>query len=117
MDCGSRFYCNDSIVTVPNGFRVRRYDNKLNYRTHNVLRYPTKYRDSFFFCMMRSTEKVWVRITESEIVAMNDRLGNPKYMHFPLTTPIEKIVCEMLTKRDSLVVLDDDPQSVELPLF
>ena len=117
MDCGPRFYCNGDIVTVPNGFRVRRYDSNLNYRTHNVLRYPTSHRDSFFFCMLRSTEKVWVRITESEIVAMNDRLENPKYMHFPLTSPIEKIVCEMLTKRDSLVVLDDDPQSVELTLF
>lgn len=117
MDCGSRFYCNGDIVSIPNCFRVRRYDNKLNYRTHNVLQYPTKHRDSFFFCMMRSTEKVWVRITESEIVAMNDRLGNPKYMHFPLTTPIENIVCEMLTKRDALVVLDDNPESFEQPLF
>lgn len=117
MDRGSCFYCNDGIVTVPNGFRVRRYDNKLNYRTHNVLRYPTKHRDSFFFCMMRSTEKVWVRITESEIVAMNDRLENPKYMHFPTTTPIESVVCEMLTRRDALVVIDDNPQSVEQTLF
>jgi hypothetical protein len=67
--------------------------------------------------MMRSTEKVWVRITESEIVAMNNRLGNPKYMHFPLSTPIENIVCEMLTMRDALVVIDDNPQSIEQTLF
>nr|DAR04879.1 MAG TPA: hypothetical protein [Caudoviricetes sp.] len=67
--------------------------------------------------MMRSTEKVWVRITESEIVAMNNRLGNPKHMHFPLTTPIENIVCEMLTRRDALVVIDDNPQSIEQTLF
>ena len=117
MACGSHFYCNGDVVSVPKGFRVRRYDNKLNYRTHNVLQYPTKHSDSFFFCMMRSTEKVWVRITESEIVAMNDRLGNSKYMHFPVTTPIENIVCEMLTKPDSLVVLDTNPDSVEQTLF
>lgn len=117
MDCGSRFYCDGVVVTVPKGFRVRRYDNKLNYRTHNVLQYPTKHRDSFIFCMMRSTEKVWVHITGSEIVAMNDRLENLKYKHFSPTTPIENIVCEMFTKRDSLVVLDDNPESIEQPLF
>lgn len=117
MDCLPHFYCKGDIVTVPKGFRIRRYDNSLNYRTHDVLRYSTNHRDSFFFCMMRSTEKVWVRITESEIVAMNDCLGNPKYMHFPTTTPIENIVCEMLTERDALVVLDDNPESFEQPLF
>jgi len=67
--------------------------------------------------MMRSTEKVKLRVTEFDIVAQNDRLGGYKYMHFDARTPIDKIVCEMLTKPDSLVVLDDDPQSVELPLF
>ena len=56
-------------------------------------------------------------VTESDIVAKNERLGGYKYMHFDARTPIDKIVCEMFTKHDSLVVLDDDPQSVELPLF
>ena len=117
MDCVPNFYCDGSVVTIPKGFRVRKYDNSLNYRSHNVLRYCTKHPYTFVFCMMRSTEKVTVRVTESDIVAQNDRLGNYKYMHFDARTPIDKIVCEMLTKRDSLVVLDDNTQSVEQTLF
>lgn len=117
MDCFPRFYCDDCVVTIPKGFRVRKYDNSLNYRSHNVLRYQTTDPNTFVFCVMRSTEKVKLRVTESDIVAQNDRLGGYKYMHFDARTPIDKIVCEMLTKPDSLVVLDDDPQSVELPLF
>lgn len=117
MACLPIFYCNGSVVTFPKGFRVRKYDNALNYRSHNVLRYATKHARTFVYCMMRSSEKVTVRVTESEIVAMNDRLDGYKYMYFSATTPIDKVVCEMLTKRDSLVVPDDDPECIELPLF
>ncbi len=117
MDCLPTFYCDGCDVVIPNGFRVRKYDNSLNYRSHNVIRYNTKYPRTFVFCMMRSTEKVTVRVTEFDIVAQNDRLCNYKYMHFDARTPIDKIVCEMFTKRDSLVVLDDNPQSVDLTLF
>lgn len=117
MDCLPYFYCDGCVVTIPKGFRVRKYDNSLNYRSHNVLRYHTKHPNTFVFCVMRSTEKVTVRVTESDIVAQNDRQYNYKYMHFDARTPIDKIVCEMLTKRDSLVVLDDNTQSVEQTLF
>lgn len=117
MDCFPTFYCDGCAVVIPKWFRVRKYDNSLNYRSHNVLRYNTKHPHTFVFCMMRSTEKVTLRVTESDIVAQNDSLSNYKYMHFDARTPIDKIVCEMLTRRDSLVVLDDDPQSVELTYF
>lgn len=117
MDCGSRFYCNGHVVSFPQIFRVRKYNNALGYRTHNVLRYETTDTHTFVYRMMRSTEEVVVRLTESDIVAQNDRLGNYKYMHFDVRTPIDKIVCEMLTKPNSLVVLDDNLESVEQPLF
>lgn len=114
MDCLPHFYCDGCVVTIPKGFRVRKYDNSLHYRSHNVLRYYTEDSHTFVFRVMRSTEKVTLRVTESDIVAQNDRLGGYKYMHFDARTPVDKIVCVMLTKRDSLVVLDDS-QSVELP--
>lgn len=117
VDCLLTFYCDGCVVVIPSRFRVRKYDNSLHYRSHNVLRYHTKHPRTFVFRMMRSTEKVTLRVTESDIVAQNDRLGGYKYMHFDARTPIDKIVCEMFTKRGSLVVLDENPDSIESPLF
>lgn len=117
MDCGPCIYCDGHTVSVPNIFKVRKYNNSLDYRTHNVIRYDTMHMHTFVYRMMRSIEEVVVRVTDSDIVAQNDRLGAYKYMHFPLSTHIENIVCEMLTKPDSLVVLDTNPDSVEQTLF
>jgi len=66
--------------------------------------------------MMRSTEKVTVRVSDSEIIAQNDRLSNYRYMHFSADTPISNIVCEMLTKKDSIVLLEDTG-IIDTPLF
>lgn len=117
MDCGPRLYCDGHIVSFPNIFRVRNYNNSLDYRTHNVIRYDTMHTHTFVYRMMRSIEEVTVRVTDSDIVAQNDRLRAYKYMHFPPSIHIESIVCEMLTKPDSLVVLDTNPDSVEQTLF
>ena len=117
MDCIPHFYCDGHVVSFPNIFRVRKYDNKLSYRTHNVIRYATKNTHTFVYRMMRSAEEVVVCVTDSDIVAQNASLGGYKYMHFPSSTPIDNVVCEMLTKRDSLVVLDDNPDSIEQTLF
>lgn len=104
-------------VSFPNNFRVRKYNNSLNYSTHNVIRYHTKNPFIYVYAMMRSKETVTVHITSTEIVAQNDRLTFPKYMHFNLDTPIDKIVCQMLTKPNSLVVLDEDSNIDESTLF
>ena len=117
MGCFSTFYCDGHAVTFPKNFRVRCYDNSLSYHTHNVLGYATKHARTFVYRMMRSFESVIVCVTNFDIVAQNDRLGAYKYMHFPATASIDKIVCEMLTKRDSMVVLDENPDTIELPLF
>nr|DAX59679.1 MAG TPA: hypothetical protein [Bacteriophage sp.] len=117
MDCGPHFYCDGHIVSFPNTFRVRKYNNSLDYLTHNVIRYATMHTHTFVYRMMRSTEEVVVRVTDSDIVAQNDRLRAHKYMHFPPSTHIKNIVCEMLTKPDSLVVLDTNSDSVEQTLF
>lgn len=117
MDCGPHFYCDGHIVSFPNTFRVRKYNNSLDYRTHNVIRYETTHKHKFVYRMMRSNEEVVVRVTDSDIVAQNDRLRAYKYMHFPPSTPIENIVCEMLTKPNSLVVLDTNFNSAEQVLF
>lgn len=117
MDRIIHFYCNGHDVTFPTAFRVRKYSNSLDYRTHNVLRYDTNDPYTHVYRMMRSIEEVVVRVTDSDIVAQNSRLGGFKYMHFPPHTPIDKVVCEMLTKPNSLVVLDDNPESIEQTLF
>lgn len=117
MDCMPHFYCDGHTVSFPRIFRVRKYDNHLNYRIHNVIRYETMDAHTFVYRMMRSIEEVVVRVTDSDILAQNNRLGAYKYMHFLSSTPIDKIVCEMLTKRDSLVVLDDNPGFTEPTLF
>ena len=117
MDYIPHFYCDGHVVSFPQIFRVRKYNNSLDYRRHNVLRYETSDTHTFVYRMMRSTEEVVVRVTDSDIIAQNDRLGAFKHMHFPSHTPIDKVVCEMLTKPNSLVVLDDNPESVEQPLF
>lgn len=116
MDRDPTFYCNGSVITFPNTFRVRKYDNDLNYTTHNILRYHTADTHTFIYRMTRSTESVTVRITKSEIIAQNDRLGNHKYMRFSLNTPIPNIVCEMLSKHNSLVILDNTT-IIDTPLF
>lgn len=117
MDCMPHFYCDGHTVSFPRIFRVRKYDNHLNYRTYNVIRYETMDTHTFVYRMMRTVEEVVVRVTHSDILAQNNRLGAYKYMHFPSSTTIDKIVCEMLTKPDSLVVLDDAPDLLEQTLF
>lgn len=117
MDHIPRFYCNGHAVSLPTAFRVRKYNNSLDYRTHNVLRYDTNDPHTYVYRMMRSIEEVVVRLTTTDIVAQNSRLRDFKYMHFSSDTSIERLVCEMLTKPDSLVVLDNNPDSIEQPLF
>lgn len=117
MDGGIVFRGDDHDVTFPKSFTVRKYDNQLNYTLHNVIRYPTSNAHTFVYCMMRSSEKVTVRIDAKNIVAMNDRLDNFKYAHFSHDTPVDALVCEMFTKQDSLVVLEDTSHNAPSTLF
>ena len=117
MDGRIIFRGNDCDVIFPKSFVVRKYDNKLNYSVHNVICYHTINPQTFVYCMMRSTEKVIVRVDSEKIVAMNDRIGQSKYIHFSHETPVDKLVCEMLTKKDSLVVLDKPRYTSNPALF
>lgn len=117
MDCLPHFYCDGCVVTIPKGFRVRCYDNSLNYKTHNVIRYHTDHSHTFVFCMVKSNAQVKITITNDDVVARVDRPGEHRYSHFSPTTPIESIVCNMLTERGRLIVLDDVPNTIESTLF
>ena len=117
MDCLPHFYCNGCVVTIPKGFRVRCYNNSLSYKKHNIIRYRTDHTHTFVFCMTKSSGQVKVTITNDDIVARIDRLGERRYAHFDATTPIENIVCNMFTEPGRLIVLDNAPNSVELTLF
>lgn len=117
MDGRIVFRGNDCDVVFPKHFTVRKYDNKLNYTRHKIIRYYTSNTHTFVYCMTRSSEKVTVRIDNEGIVAMNDRLDPQNYIHFSHETPLNKLLCAMFTNKDSLVVLEDAPDNIQSPLF
>lgn len=117
MDGGIVFRGNGFDVVFPKYFTVRKYDNKLNYSHHKIIRYYTSNTHTFVYCMMRSPEKVTVWIDSESIVAMNERLDCPKYNHFSHETPVDKLLCEMFTNKDSLVVVEDTLDIVQPTLF
>ena len=104
-------------VTFPRGFKVRKYRNDLSYTVHNVVRYPTTNMHTFVYCMMKTSKKVTVRVNDEEIIAMNDSLYDYKYIHFERSTSVSNLVCQMLTDSESLVVLEDTPNTTEPTLF
>lgn len=108
---------NDCAVIFPRGFKVRKYRNDLSYTVHNVVRYPTTNMRTFVYCMMKTSKKVTVRVNNEAIVAMNDSLYEPKYIHFERSTPVNNLVCQLLTDSESLVVLEDTPNNTEPTLF
>lgn len=107
----------DCDVIFPIGFKVRKYRNDLSYTVHNVIRYPTRNTHTFVYCMMKSSKKVTVRVDDEAIVAMNDSLYEPKYIHFERSTPVSNLVCQLLTSSESLVVLEDTSNTTEPTLF
>ena len=111
------FRGDDCDVTFPEQFMVRKYNTNLEYTTHRVIRYTTSNIYTFVYCMMRSSEKVTVRLGTNGIVAMNNRPLDFTHIHFSRNTPVDKLVCEMLTKRDSLVVLEDISNDTPPTLF
>ena len=117
MDRSIVFRGDGCDVTFPEQFMVRKYNTNLEYTTHRVIRYTTSNAYTFVYCMMRSSDKVIVRLGSNDIVAMNDRTFNSKYVHFSRNTPVDKLVCEMLTKKNSLVVLEDTSHDAHPSLF
>lgn len=95
----------------PVSFHVRVYDNKLNYRTHNVIPYKTNKPDTVIFSMMRSNEIVVVGLRDGRCFAENDRLDKPKWKEFPIEEDIRNVVCIMLARNNQIVVLDNPDES------
>ena len=100
----------------PISFHVRVYDNKLNYRIHNVVPYKTDKSDIVIFSMMRSSETVIVGLRDGRCFAENDRLYNPKRKEFPIEEDIRNVVCNMLAHDNQIVVIDN-PDEVQDSLF
>lgn len=117
MDRSIVFRGNAYDVTFPEQFMARKYNNKLEYTTHRVIRYTTSNTYTFVYCMMRSSQKVIVRLDSNHIAAMDDRTTDHKHVHFSHDTPIDALVCEMLTDKDSLVVPDVASNKMEPTLF
>ena len=117
MDGDVVFRGHDCDVVFPKHFTVRKYGNDLNYTLHKVIRYYTSNPQTYVYCMMRSSQKVTMRIDSENIVAMNDRIDNPKYIHFSHSTRVPNIVCEMLTTPKSLVVPESSSNDESPTLF
>ena len=100
----------------PVSFRVRVYDTKLNYRTHNVIPYKSDKSDTVIFSMMRSSEMVIVGLRDGHCFAENDRLSGPKRKEFPIEEDIRNVVCNMLAHNNQIIVVDN-PDEVQDSLF
>ena len=95
---------------------MRVYDNKLNYRIHNVIPYKADKSDTVIYSMMRSSEVVVVGLRDGRCFAENDRIGNPKWKEFPIEEDIRNVVCNMLAHENQIVVIDN-PDEVQDSLF
>lgn len=109
--------CNDYVVRFPNSFHIRIYNNSLWYRTHNVLRYSTKFANVFTYSVMRSLYNVTVWTDSDGIVGRYERQGTHRVMRFTPDTHIQNVVCALITDKDRWAVPEDDPSSIEVALF
>lgn len=117
MDSDVCYNCNDFVVRFPKSFHIRVYDNSLRYRTHNVIRYTTKFANVFTYAVMRSQNKVTVWINTNTIVGRYERQGIHRVMSFTPDTHIQNIVCALITDKKRWAVPEDEPQPIEVPLF
>lgn len=92
----------------PHGFRVRYYDNTLNYKVHSVIPYKTTNLYHLIYKVMRSPDKINVWFTGDDIVAHLNVQGDSRYGHFPKDYTAQQIVCAMLSQKGRLVVADSD---------
>lgn len=105
------------VVEFPNTFKVRVYDNSLNYTTHTVIRYATKYANVFVYKVLKTSNRVTVWVDSDTITARKEQNGTHLIIRRTLDTPIPNIVCGALTESHKWVVLDDSPKTVEMTLF
>lgn len=117
MDCGDYFVRDDCVVRFPQHFRVRFYDKRLQYTKHLVVSYPTDCANMRIYCVQKTQEKVTVWVDKDVIVARNESSSRNLIVRHTLHTPIIDVVRDALTFRHRLVILDDDPERLELPLF
>ena len=109
--------CNDYIVRFPKSFHIRIYDNSLSCRTHNVIRYTTKFANVFTYSVMRSSYIVTVWTDSDVIVGRYERQGIHRVMRFTPDTHIKNIVCSLISEKNRWAVPDNEPCSIEVPLF
>ena len=99
----------------PHGFRVRYYDDKLQYTSHGVLPYKTSLSNHIIYKVARSPDKINMWLGHDSVVTQLDVKGYRKYQHFSLDHSVSEIICATLSQKGKLVVVDDD--SVQPGLF
>lgn len=109
--------CDGCDVIFPKAFRVRIYDYSLNFKRHNVLRYPTDFVNVFKYVVLKTNEKFTIWTDKEVVIARKEQHGTNIVMRFLPDTTVEQIVCAMITNNYRWAVLDDSPESIEQTLF
>jgi hypothetical protein len=117
VDCGDYFVRDDRVVRFPQHFRVRFYDQGLQYTKHLVVSYPTDCANMRIYCVQKTQEKVTVWVDKDVIVARNESPSRNLIVSHTLDTPIIDVVRDALTFRHRLVTLEEEPERLELTLF
>lgn len=117
MDCGDYFVRDDCVVRFPQHFRVRFYDQGLQYTKHLVVSYPTDCANMRIYCVQKTQEKVTVWVDKDVIVARNESTSRNLIVRHTLDTPIIDVVRDALTFRHRLVTIEVEPETLELTLF
>ena len=109
--------CNGVVVEFPYSFKIRIYDNSLNYTTHTVRSYTTDFVNVFVYKIAKRSGKVTVWTDRDIIMARREHNGSQRIVRYSPDTSIPNIVCAMLTELHCWAVLDDSPNSIEMTLF
>lgn len=117
MACSAYYNCDGLVVEFPHKFMVRIYDNSLNFTTHTVIRYATKFANVFVYKVLKTSNRVTVWTDSNTITARKEQNGTHLIVRHTPDTPIPNIVCGALTEAHKWVVLDDSPNTVEMTLF
>lgn len=89
------------------GFIVRFYNLKLQYRKYKVQPYKTEQKNVYKCHILKTALNVNVVIKDDYIFAEATQQGFYVCNQFSLDTPLTHIVCVLLTTSDRIVVLDN----------
>lgn len=94
----------DYVLIFPESIDIRFYNNKLEYTSHRVTRYSTDKPNKFVYSVAKTNEIVVIIVNKHNIVAKHVS-NNVSVYTYDFSTPIKNVVCDALTQRNRLTVL------------